>query len=371
MKKRVEEIHGTLSLDFHSPNSAYTHLLDEDVILHPEVIANKVMISFTYEEFMEYVMARSIVNKWQGLEYEQVWEQLETILLSGIYGYPNFYMEGVLSYIFQLLEDGLLLSKADKTFFDKNILYRILLSISDADFSIKEWIFKIIERMRKFDSNFVAVLDELLITSEKNQDDWSFLIELSNIANIRDDFKHIWKKIKNSPGYKRIYPRLLPSKFYRGTALNKFIFDAIFKSDDPLSNFKYHYKYAGINGKFCLLFSLIDTYRCSWQQYWDLEMYKKSDNHFYIELNRTGFRKINRRKQFLKEIFIMTFEENDVRLLKIFMGEITRIIEYLPPGVLEYFLKIICEKYPEFKDISIDELRKMREIPQESFGEIE
>jgi hypothetical protein len=64
-----------------SVDSLYVALLDEDVIIERAVsLAGKIMVTFVYEEFMEYMMARATFNELYGLPDNDIRVQLTTTM---------------------------------------------------------------------------------------------------------------------------------------------------------------------------------------------------------------------------------------------------------------------------------------------------
>jgi len=94
----------TKQADLESPESVYVAILGEDIILEeePEEETGRINVVFTYDEFMEYIIARSMVRSCHPLSETRI-EQLVKECESGIDDFPSFV--GILEYLSIILRE--------------------------------------------------------------------------------------------------------------------------------------------------------------------------------------------------------------------------------------------------------------------------
>ena len=87
--------------DFISPNSIYRRILDEDIIIEEEIGETCRRVNFTYENFMEYTMAKSIMEQWRSKENEKILDEFKE-LGNQAQDFENLY--GVIDYLIIMME---------------------------------------------------------------------------------------------------------------------------------------------------------------------------------------------------------------------------------------------------------------------------
>jgi len=159
--------------DYKNIKSSYSRIRDEYIILEELYVYNKlkkiINISFVYEEFMEYVMAKSIIynlgEKYKEINEEIIYERINVLTDK----YQNFsQILGVVIYLSLMLKE------------DHDIsIWQLLVNKGD------EWRMVIIESIKKLneediDSEIIHLLFELL-----QQDDISLKTKILDVFKIK------------------------------------------------------------------------------------------------------------------------------------------------------------------------------------------